>query len=101
MYMYILSHFVMRGASDNRCPFPGRKIWPCVVEVKCLLMYMYMYMYILSHFVMRGASNNRCPFPGRKIWPCVVEVKCLLTLGREREGELNKWDRYKMSQWYR
>ena len=30
MYMYILSHFVMRGASNNRCPFPGRKIWPCM-----------------------------------------------------------------------
>ena len=62
---------------------------------------MYMYMYILSHFVMRGASNNQCPFPGRKFWSCVVEVKCLLTLGREREGELNKWERNKMSQWYR
>ena len=29
------------------------------------------------------------------------EVKCLLTLGREREGELNKWEGNKMSQWYR
>ena len=27
----------------------------------------------------------------------MVEVKCLLTLGREREGELNKWERNKMS----